>query len=126
MRGNRSRDTLPELAIRKRLHKRGLRYRVDLRPEKDVNRRADIVFAKARVAIFIDGCFWHGCPQHYVASKSNVAYWAPKIARNVERDRETSTALSARGWMVLRYWEHEDPADVASAIERAVRERLAV
>lgn len=112
MRANRSRDTGPELAIRSRLYSRGYRYRVNFRPERDIRRTADIVFRSARVAVFIDGCFWHGCPIHGTFPKSNARYWASKIHQNRERDMETTRLLEARGWTVLRIWEHE-PVDRA-------------
>jgi DNA mismatch endonuclease (patch repair protein) len=122
MRANRRRDTSIELAVRRRLHAAGLRYRVDYAPDRsDRRRRADIVFTRARVAVFLDGCFWHGCPEHYIEPKSNVDYWRPKIARNRQRDAETSKRLVDLGWMVLRFWEHEDPVRVAEAIDGVVR-----
>lgn len=117
---NRSRDTIPELAVRSLLHARGLRYRTNYRPEPTLRRTADIVFTRRRIAVFIDGCFWHGCPAHLAAPKSNVTYWGPKIERNRERDRETNQVLRAAGWTVLRFWEHENPIDVADRISAAV------
>lgn len=117
MLGNRRRDTKVELAVRSRLHRAGLRYRVDVAPDPSRRRyRADIVFTRARVVVFLDGCFWHGCPEHYAEPRSNVDYWRPKIAMNVARDRETTARLIQQGWTVLRFWEHEDPDDVAAAI----------
>ncbi|MEV8212521.1 very short patch repair endonuclease [Leifsonia sp. NPDC077715] len=112
MRSNRGRDTAPELAIRRALHKSGLRYRVDYSPLGN-RRRADIVFTRRRVAIFVDGCFWHGCPQHATLPATNASYWVPKLQRNKDRDRETDLELRANGWTVVRIWEHEDP-DVAA------------
>jgi len=123
MQGNRSRDTSPEMAVRRALHAMGLRYRVHARPLPELRRTADIVFRPAKVAVFIDGCFWHGCPEHYVAPSSNVEYWWPKIARNQERDRETDDALEAAGWMVARFWEHDAEIRVIEAITAAVRKR---
>ncbi|MEU1972863.1 very short patch repair endonuclease [Microbacterium sp. NPDC019599] len=119
MLGNRRRDTTPELRVRRLVHAAGLRYRVDVRPVSTVPTRADIVFSKRRIAIFIDGCFWHSCPEHGVAPKTNVAYWRPKLERNRTRDRTVTTALQSHGWMVLRFWEHEDPGAVARAIGEA-------
>ena len=119
--GNKRRDTLPELAVRRLLHAQGLRYRVDLAPLKGYRRRADVVFTKARIAVFIDGCFWHGCPQHYRVPGTNAGYWEPKIARNVERDAETTVALMDAGWRVLRYWEHQKAAEIVADIIREVR-----
>ena len=123
MQGNRSRDTKPELALRSLLHRRGLRYRVAARPLPDVRRTADIVFTRARVAVFVDGCFWHCCPRHYRQPGSNVDYWRGKARRNVERDRETDAMLCAAGWAVVRVWEHEDPAAAAELISQVVSAR---
>ncbi|MFJ2754937.1 very short patch repair endonuclease [Nocardioides sp. NPDC087217] len=123
MQGNRRRDTKPELAVRRLVHAQGLRYRVDVRPIPDLNRRADLVFTRARVAVMIDGCYWHGCPDHGTRAKTNDEYWSAKIARNVERDRETNQLLSEAGWVVVRAWEHEDPALVCSRIVASVRAR---
>lgn len=122
MRGNVRRDTKPEVEVRRLLHAAGLRYRVDFPAlASDRRRRADIVFTSRRIAVFIDGCFWHGCPQHFVAPKANSDYWGPKIARNRERDIDTTERLEADGWLVLRFWEHEAPSDVAARIEAVVR-----
>lgn len=123
MLGNRSRDTKPELAVRRACHARGLRYRVDVRPLPSLRRRADLVFPTERVAVFVDGCYWHGCPQHYVASKSNTTYWVEKIERNRERDYNTDAALHAAGWQVVRAWQHEDPDAVAEVVAATVRAR---
>ncbi|MFC4827599.1 very short patch repair endonuclease [Agromyces aurantiacus] len=117
---NRRRDSGPELLVRKRLFAAGLRYRVDYAPLGG-RRRADIVFTRRRVAVFIDGCFWHGCPVHATIPKRNTDYWAPKLLRNIERDRETDRALHSAGWTVLRYWEHEDVDAVAASVIEAVR-----
>jgi DNA mismatch endonuclease, patch repair protein len=121
MQGNRKRDTRPELAIRRAAHQLGLRYRVSARPLPHLNATADLVFPRARVAVFVDGCYWHGCPEHYTPSRTNPSYWGPKIARNQERDSRVTAELSSEGWTVLRFWEH-DPADVAAnRIAAAVR-----
>lgn len=121
MQANRSRDTRPELAVRRLLHAQGMRYRVAIRPVPSLRRRADIVFTKQRVAVFIDGCFWHSCPLHgRTEFRHNADYWPKKLARNRIRDEETTTRLIAMGWRVLRFWEHEDATDVAEAISRAV------
>lgn len=120
MRSNRGRDTAPELAVRRRLHQAGLRYRVDYSPLGG-RRRADVVFTRQRIAVFIDGCFWHGCPVHATQPKANADYWGPKLSRNIQRDRETRSMLEAAGWTVLQFWEHEDPQVVAGAICAAVR-----
>lgn len=114
MRANRRRDTRPERRIRSLLHARGLRFRVDLRVVAgDVTVRPDVVFTRARVALFVDGCFWHGCPAHGNEPGRNRGYWAPKLRRNVERDVRVTQALERCGWLVARAWEHEDPEQVA-------------
>lgn len=123
MQANRGRDTIPELAVRRLVHALGLRYRVDHRPIPDLNRRADLVFTRAKVAVFIDGCYWHGCPQHGTTAKANAAYWTDKIARNKARDADTDCHLIQAGWTVLRFWEHEDPAGTALAVQAAVTQR---
>lgn len=122
---NRRRDTSPEWKVRRLLHARGLRYRVDLPLPFDKRRRADITFTRAKVVVFIDGCFWHGCPQHYVAPKSHPEYWGPKIEANAARDAQTTRQLEDLGWTVLRFWEHEDPQDVADRIEAVIAQRTA-
>lgn len=109
MQGNRKRDTGPELALRSALHRRGLRYRVNVKPVATIPCRADIVFRRQRVAVFVDGCFWHACPQHGTSPRTNASYWSAKIARNVERDRRNDADLTAAGWTVVRVWEHEHP-----------------
>lgn len=116
MRGNRSRDTKPEIAVRRLLHARGRRFRVNLRPLVSLRRTADIVFTRHRIAVFIDGCYWHGCPEHYVASKTNEDYWHTKIETNVTRDEQTTMELRRAGWTVLRYWSHVPPEDVVDSI----------
>ena len=120
MRANRGRDTGPELAVRRALHAMGLRYRVDHPLPFDRRRRADIAFTRVRVAVFIDGCFWHGCPEHGTTPRTNNRFWSEKIARNRARDLDTTERLEAEGWVVLRFWEHEDPRPVARAIARVV------
>ena len=116
MQGNRSRDTLPELALRRALHRRGLRYRVNVRPIKAVRRTADVVFTRRKVAVFLDGCFWHGCPEHYRAPAANGDYWSGKLARNTGRDAQVDRLLAEAGWVVVRVWEHEHPEDAATLI----------
>ncbi|MFD3439614.1 very short patch repair endonuclease [Streptomyces sp. NPDC058685] len=114
-----SRDTAPEVAVRKLLHGAGLRYRVNV-PVPGMRRRTiDIVFGKAKVAVFLDGCFWHGCPQHATHPKANAEWWRTKLDRNMARDRETTDHLQAQGWTVLRFWEHESPETIARAVARA-------
>ena len=121
MQGNRRRDTRPEMAVRRAVHALGLRYRVDARPLDGLNRRADLVFTRAKVAVFIDGCYWHGCPQHGTTARTNSDYWGPKIERNRERDVDTDARLLQAGWEVLRFWEHEAPLDVARQISTVVK-----
>jgi DNA mismatch endonuclease (patch repair protein) len=123
MRANVRRDTRPELAVRRAVHRRGLRYKVDARPIRDLPRRADMVFMRAQVAVFIDGCFWHGCPEHGTRPTTNRSYWDEKISGNRRRDVETDAALARRGWPSLRIWEHEDPEIAAARIEALVRRR---
>lgn len=121
--GNRGRDTVPEMAVRRALHALGLRYRVDARPLAQLNRRADLVFSGPKVAVFIDGCYWHGCPIHGHTPATNTDYWAPKIRRNQERDLETNALLAEAGWTVVRIWEHEDLANAVDRIALAVQGR---
>lgn len=101
----------------------GFRYRVDVRPVKEIRRRADIVFGPARVAVFVDGCFWHCCPEHGSVPATNVDYWVPKLERNVERDEETNDLLKKEGWRVIRIWEHQDPVASARRIAKEVENR---
>jgi len=115
-----SRDTTPELLLRCRLHAQGLRYRVHRRPLPELRRTADIVFSRARVAVFVDGCFWHGCPEHGTAPKTNADWWAAKLARNAERDTETDALLADAGWSVVRVWEHEEPEAAAARVQEAL------
>ena len=120
MRGNRGRDTSPELRLRAALHARGFRYRVSVRPLPELRRTADIVFPKERLAVFVDGCFWHGCPEHHRPAKTNSEFWGTKIVDNKRRDFETNRALSDRGWTVIRCWEHEDTGTVVDQIINAL------
>lgn len=121
MQGNQSSGTKPEAAVASAIHRRGLRYRKHVEPDPSLRCKADFVFRKAQVAVFVDGCFWHGCPEHGRVPKDPTGYWAAKLKRNFERDRANDRALSALGWTVLRFWEHEDPDAVATAIEAQVR-----
>lgn len=119
MQANRRRDTLPEIKVRQLLHAWGLRFRVDfLIKLKEVKARPDIVFTRARLAVFIDGCFWHGCPEHKGVPKTNTDYWLPKIKKNRERDERQTAALEKAGWIVLRFWEHDDPERAVMRIQR--------
>ncbi len=121
----RSRDTGVEVALRKALHARGLRYRVHRRPLAGMRREADVVFGPARVAVFVDGCFWHGCPEHATWPKRNAGFWRAKIEANAARDRDTDDRLNAAGWAVVRVWEHEDPGAAAARVHAAVSGRRA-
>lgn len=114
------RDTAPELALRRELWRRGLRYRVD-HPVLGRRRRVDIAFTRARVAVFVDGCFWHGCPDHASIPKNNREWWLAKLAANSARDRHTDEELREDGWTVIRVWEHEDPTESADLVEKVVR-----
>lgn len=121
MQANRGRDTRPELALRSAIHALGLRYRVGIRPIKEVRRTADIVFVRARVAVFLDGCFWHGCPYHHRPAKGATAqFWNDKIEANRRRDEETDQRLREGGWQVIRIWEHEEPAEAARRVADVV------
>ncbi len=123
MQANRRRDTVPELRLRRLLHADGLRYRVDHPIRLDGVPRAvrpDIAFTRARLAVFVDGCFWHGCPDHAWYPRSNLDYWRPKLAGNARRDRVQTAALEAERWTVLRCWEHEDPHLMADRVRIAL------
>ena len=123
MKGNRGRDTRPEVLLRRELYRRGLRYRVHHRPLEQLRCRADVVFLRARVAVFVDGCFWHGCAEHAHQVRKNAGYWAEKVARNRERDSRNDSALAAAGWVSLRVWEHESPDAVADRVQALLRSR---
>ncbi|MCY3661614.1 MAG: very short patch repair endonuclease [bacterium] len=124
MQANRNRDTRPELAVRSAVHRRGIRFRVSVRPEPEFARTADLVLRKTRIAVFVDGCFWHGCRAHHTQPTTNSRFWADKIARNIERDADTTAYLRQAGWTVLRFWEHEDPEAVADQVQAAVESAL--
>lgn len=119
MRANRARDTSPELELRSALHARGLRFRVGQRIG-GTRRSADVVFARARVAVFVDGCFWHGCPEHATWPKQNAEFWRQKIETNRLRDADTNSRLLEVGWTVLRFWEHESPIEATETVAQAV------
>jgi len=123
MQGNRGADTRPERALRSELHRRGNRFRKTVAPVKGLRCRADIVFARARVAVFVDGCFWHRCPEHGTSPRTNSDYWQVKLDRNVARDRRNDDALVASGWAVVRVWEHEDVLDAANRVEASLESR---
>jgi DNA mismatch endonuclease (patch repair protein) len=123
MRANRRVNTAPELALRSELHRLGLRFRKDLLLKLGAGRvRPDIVFTRSKVAVFVDGCFWHLCPEHGQIPKANRAYWEPKLVRNVERDRRNDAALIEDGWRVLRFFEHVPIQDAAALVRAAVTE----
>lgn len=127
MAGNRRRDTALELAVRSKLHAAGLRFRVDLPVRVQGAPRSirpDVVFPKQRIALFIDGCFWHGCPEHgTLPAETNASYWSNKINENRVRDAKHDAVLTAAGWTVLRAWEHEDPAAIVDRVASLVRLR---
>ena len=116
-------NTAPEVAIRRELHRRGLRYRVNMPLPQIPRVRPDIVFTRIRVAVFVDGCFWHRCPEHGTSPKTNAEWWHLKLDTNVERDRQTDTALAEAGWTVIRIWEHEDAITAADQVEGIVHNR---
>lgn len=119
MRSTPQRDTSCELALRSAVHGLGLRYNIHW-PLAGTRRRADLAFPRLKVAVMVDGCFWHSCPKHGTWPKANAAWWREKISRNVIRDRDTDARLSASGWRVLRFWEHEDPNAAARIVLRVV------
>ena len=120
MRTQPRRDTTPELALRRELHRRGRRYRIDRPVLAEGRRRHDIVFTRARLVVEVRGCFWHCCPAHGSSPKANSTWWRQKLARNVARDQETERMLEAAGWRLIVVWEHEDPTDAANRIEAAL------
>jgi DNA mismatch endonuclease, patch repair protein len=122
MRGNRRTDTKPEIKLRRALHARGLRFRKDFRIStlEGGGARADIVFPRRRVVIFVDGCFWHGCPDHCRIPTNNREYWVAKIGRNRHRDESVTAMLEGSGWHVLRVWEHEPSEAAVVRIEAAL------
>ncbi len=117
----RTTGTEPELALRRELHRRGLRYRVNV---ASIPGRPDVALTRARIAVFVDGCFWHGCSEHAVAPRANADWWRSKLDANVNRDRRTEARLRETGWIVIRAWEHENPCDAADVVERTWRERI--
>jgi len=120
---NRRRDTKPELRLRRLLHAQGARYRVDFPIEAgEIRVRPDLVFIRRRVAVFLDGCFWHGCPEHGNLPNRNRAYWAGKLARNHARDRRVTSELVKAGWTVVRAWEHEPTPQIVLKVLAAICE----
>lgn len=118
MRANKGKDTRPELRVRRLVHAAGMRYRVNAHPLPGQKFTADLVFSRARIAVFVDGCFWHGCPDHLRPAKINAEFWASKIEENRARDARVDALLHEAGWLSLRAWEHEDPAKVAARIQQ--------
>lgn len=118
-----SRNTQIEVELRKALFAGGLRYRVHRRPVKGVRREADIVFTSAKVAVFVDGCFWHGCPEHATWPKNNAEFWRTKIETNRRRDLDTDEKLADAGWLAVRVWEHESAAAAAARVHEIVLSR---
>lgn len=116
MRLTRRRDTSSELELRKKLWRLGLRYRVDIAPVPSLRYRADVVFPGARIAVFVDGCFWHGCPEHGTWPRANGEWWRDKLTQNIRRDRSADQAITAAGWTVVRVWEHDDPETGAHTV----------
>lgn len=119
------RDTKPEMAIRSELHRRGFRFRVDRAPLPNLRSRADLVFGPAQVAVYIDGCFWHSCPEHGTHPKTNADWWERKLRRNRERDAKINLVLKEHGWQVVRIWEHDDPVAAADRVAKLLRSRRA-
>ncbi len=123
MKAVKQKDTLAEMRVRRLLHAMGLRYRVDHVVSRKPRRKADIAFLGPKVAVFIDGCYWHGCPKHGTSSKANAAFWKDKIETNKRRDADTNELLKKAGWVIIRAWEHEEPEKVASKIAKKVISR---
>ncbi len=117
------RDTKCEMAVRSAVHRLGLRFRVHQRPEADLRREADLVFRREKVVVFVDGCFWHGCPEHHHTPTTHYDWWDTKVDKNRARDEQTDRVLRQRGWVVVRVWEHEDPAEAAERVQHAVLQR---
>lgn len=114
------RDTAPEMLLRRELHRRGLRYRVVTKVPGNNRRTIDIAFPRQRLAVFVDGCFWHSCPEHGTQPSANSAWWTTKLRANRDRDADTDRLLAEAGWQVLRIWEHETPADAADRVQEAL------
>jgi DNA mismatch endonuclease, patch repair protein len=121
MRATGRRDTTVELRLRSALHRRGWRYRVDVRPAPDLRTRADLVFRSRRVAVYVDGCFWHGCPEHYRTPATRGSWWDEKIASNRRRDELAMNALIERGWAVVRIWEHVSLDEAVGLVETVLQ-----
>jgi DNA mismatch endonuclease (patch repair protein) len=126
MQATRQKDTPGELALRSELHRRGLRFRIERQVLAGLRRRADIVFTRERVAVFVDGCFWHACPEHGTWPKNNAEWWRNKIEANQRRDADTDDRLIASGWTPVRVWEHEEASSAADRIEEILSSRRAM
>ena len=124
MQGNVGRDTRPEVAFRRALYAVGFRYRKHNRPEPTLRVRADVVLVRARVCVFVDGCFWHGCPEHFRLPSKNAEWWRSKIDRTIARDRAQTDVLLSRGWTVIRVWEHVAVHEAVAAVGRVVLPRI--
>lgn len=120
------RDTGPELALRRELHRRGLRYRLQVKVPGNRRRTIDVAFTRAKVAVFVDGCFWHGCPKHATSPKANSDWWRWKIEGNRARDANTTELLHAAGWAVVRVWEHEEVGSAADRVSATLGSAAAV
>lgn len=118
------RDTRPEVALRRALHQKGLRFRVQMKVPGNRRRTIDIAFSRARLAVYVDGCFWHGCPEHHTLPRTNSTWWTWKVELNRTRDADTDRGLKDAGWAVLRFWEHVDPREAADEVEAHYRARL--
>jgi DNA mismatch endonuclease (patch repair protein) len=127
MQANRRADTKPEIELRAALHARGLRFRKDflVRTSSGVKTKVDVAFTRAQIAVFVDGCFWHGCPEHGVIPRANSHYWEPKLNRNRKRDREVTASLESDGWTVVRFWEHELLEDAVEQVSSMLDLRAA-
>jgi DNA mismatch endonuclease (patch repair protein) len=120
MQMQRRRDTGIEIKVRKALHRVGYRFRVDYRPDKSLRCRGDLVFTRLKVVVFVDGCFWHGCPLHATSPKNNAGWWREKLAGNIARDQRNSLALNKLGWIVVRLWEHETVDEAVARVQEAL------
>ncbi|RYZ42442.1 MAG: very short patch repair endonuclease [Myxococcaceae bacterium] len=123
MQSVRQKNTSAESALRRELHARGLRYRIQVPVLTKPRRVADVAFSGLRVAVFVDGCFWHGCPQHATWPKQNAEFWRSKIEANMARDADTDERLRAEGWTVVRVWAHEPPERAAAKVATIVEKR---
>lgn len=123
MRSVKRRDTLPEMEVRRRVHAMGMRYFVDHRVLEKPIRKADLAFPKLKIAVFIDGCFWHGCPIHGTKPKENARFWYDKLEMNKRRDTDTDERLEKAGWSVIRVWAHERPEKIADLVRSEVTRR---